>query len=148
MSKLTITLIDVGWGDSIFLESEDSKKNSYFGLIDSNDTTTLRSSFIFLEKHFERMHPAQLSKEHVFDFIILSHSHLDHGQGLKAIMRSFGTANFWYPKSLDGSSLKELMRIHTLFPQPFYTFSTLRDCQSDNLGIAKSGTCDQCILNM
>ena len=30
----------------------------------------------------------------IFDFVMLSHAHADHAQGLKSLMRSFGTKNF------------------------------------------------------
>ena len=110
MSKLIVTLIDVGWGDSIFLESEDSSGNRSFGLIDSNDSTYSRSSYIFLKKYFERTFRDGFPKPHAFAFVVLSHAHADHGQGLKLIMRSFGTTQFWYPKSTEWSSLKELVR--------------------------------------
>ena len=43
MSELKATLIDVGWGDSIFLETDDGSGNRLYALIDSNDTSTLRS---------------------------------------------------------------------------------------------------------
>jgi hypothetical protein len=51
MRSLNVTLIDVGWGDSILLESIDSNDNSYYALIDSNDSTNFRSSYIFLKKY-------------------------------------------------------------------------------------------------
>ncbi len=48
--------------------------------------------------------------EHLFEFIVLTHAHADHGQGLKALFRAFGTKIFWYPKSLNWSSLIDLIR--------------------------------------
>ncbi|HYX05965.1 MAG TPA: hypothetical protein VE912_04455 [Bacteroidales bacterium] len=109
MSKLTVTLIDVGWGDSILLESIDSNNTSHFGLIDSNDTTYERSSFIYLKKYFDRKSLLYSGNNHIFDFIMLSHAHSDHGQGLKGVLKEFGTKNFWYPKSLSWSSMVYLI---------------------------------------
>lgn len=109
MSKLTVTIIDVGWGDSIFIESQNNQGQSFYGLIDSNDTTYLRSSFIFLKRHFEKRKIRIPEDKPVFDFIMLSHAHSDHGQGLKAIMKEFGTKNFFYPKSLVWSGLSTLI---------------------------------------
>jgi hypothetical protein len=37
-NKLRLTMIDVGWGDSIFLESIDSGGQSRHALVDCNDT--------------------------------------------------------------------------------------------------------------
>ena len=50
MGKLNITLIDVGWGDSIFIEHEDDAGNHYYGLIDSNDSKEIKSTRIFIER--------------------------------------------------------------------------------------------------
>ena len=109
-SELNITVIDVGWGDSIFLESRDTKGDTFYALIDSNDTTYLRSSYIFLKRHFEKQGIGPSDREHLFEFIILTHAHADHGQGLKGLFRAFGTKNFWYPKSLNWSSMVDLIR--------------------------------------
>jgi beta-lactamase superfamily II metal-dependent hydrolase len=109
-SELSITLIDVGWGDSIFLESRDHVGNTLHALIDSNDTTYLRSSYIFLKRYFEKKSVNPEDQNHIFEFIILTHAHADHGQGIKALFRAFGTKNFWYPKSLNWSSMVDLLR--------------------------------------
>ena len=54
MAELKITLIDVGWGDSILLESVDAAGIAHLALIDSNDTTNFRSSEIFIKRYLER----------------------------------------------------------------------------------------------
>jgi competence protein ComEC len=109
MTQLRVTLIDVGWGDSILLEATDDNGDEHFGLIDSNDTTYLRSSLIFLKRHFEKK-KIDLKRKPIFEFVMLSHEHADHAQGLKAIMREFGTQEFWYPKSFSLSSFTSLIR--------------------------------------
>jgi len=108
MSSLSVTVIDVGWGDSILLTWENGGP-PHFGLIDSNDTKYYRSSYIFLKRFFEK-EGVDTDNKPVFDFVILSHAHSDHGQGLKEIMSTFGTRHFWYPKSLEGASLASLIR--------------------------------------
>lgn len=109
MASLTVTLIDVGWGDSVLIESEDDAGVVHRGLIDSNDTNTLRSSHLFLKRHFEKTGMNIGDEKPVFNFVLLSHAHADHAQGLKAIMRNFGTQNFWYPKSLEWASFTHLI---------------------------------------
>ncbi|MBN2132589.1 MAG: MBL fold metallo-hydrolase [Sedimentisphaerales bacterium] len=108
MSRLSVTVIDVGWGDSILLDWNHGGARN-FGLIDSNDTTYLRSSYIFLKRFFER-EGVDTSAKPVFDFVVLSHGHSDHGQGLKAIMSEYGVRRFWYPKSAETGSMASLIR--------------------------------------
>lgn len=110
MPKLKITLIDVGWGDSILIESIDSNDVTHYALIDSNDSQYFRSSYIFLKRHFEKAGIDIPNKKPIFDFVLLSHAHSDHAQGLKAIMREFGTKNFYYPKSTNWTSFISLIR--------------------------------------
>ena len=109
MSTLNITLIDVAWGDSIFIESIDNQGNSFYALVDSNDTSSYKSSYIFIKKFFERKGIDIDSAKPVFDFVMLSHAHSDHGQGLKEIMMKFGTRYFYYPKSLQWAALSTLI---------------------------------------
>ena len=110
MSELRVTLIDVGWGDSIFIESQDASNNWHYALIDSNDSSYLRSSYIFLKRYFEKQDIKLPDDKPVLDFVLLSHGHNDHGNGLRALMREFGTRNFYYPKSLNWSSQTNLIR--------------------------------------
>jgi beta-lactamase superfamily II metal-dependent hydrolase len=99
MAVLRATLIDVGWGDSILLESQDSERKSHYALIDSNDTPTLRSSYIFLKRYFERRQINIPASRHVFEWVLLTHAHADHGEGLKRTIKDFGAERFWYPDS-------------------------------------------------
>lgn len=98
MSTLTVTLLDVGWGDSIILHSTDSNNKHHFALIDAHDTKFLQPSKIFLRRLFRRHihYVAPLSRPY-FDFVLLSHNHADHRAGIESIMREFGTDEFWYP---------------------------------------------------
>jgi competence protein ComEC len=108
MSQLKIVLIDVAWGDSIFLETIDANGNEHYALIDSNDTANYKASLIFLRKYFQRKFNRSSINKPLFDWVMLSHAHLDHGEGLKEIMKFFGTQRFYYPKSIGNSSLAHL----------------------------------------
>ena len=111
MSRLRVTLIDVGWGDSLLLESEDDQGNAHYGLIDSNDTSTLRSSHIFLKRFFEKKNMTVPAPTQIFEWVLLTHAHADHGQGLKKILRDFGTVRFWYSQSANQPAfLADLLR--------------------------------------
>ncbi len=106
---LKITLLDVGWGDAIFLESIDSQQNYHFAFIDSNDTKYSRTSFDFLKRFFRRHeHYNSGLTQPYFDFVLLTHDHADHLSGLKKIVQEYGTKEFWYPKS-DASTLLSKM---------------------------------------
>lgn len=110
MSQLKIIIIDVAWGDSIFLEATDSNGNESYALIDSNDSANYKASLIFLRKYFQRKFNTSQIEKPLLDWVMLSHAHLDHGQGLKEIMRTFGARNFYYPKSLENSGLAHLQQ--------------------------------------
>jgi len=107
---LKVTLIDVGWGDSILVEASDSSTpdaRPRFMLVDSNDSeSSFTPSYTFLRKHFggrENEFDA-LDEKPFFDAVVLSHDHADHGSGLKRIMKKYGTQNFWYPKVVKEES--------------------------------------------
>jgi beta-lactamase superfamily II metal-dependent hydrolase len=104
-SRLRLTLIDVGWGDSIFLESIDSNGESHYALVDCNDTTNARSSYIFLKKFFERKSIAVPPDYILFDWVLLTHAHSDHGTGLARVLKDFGTKQFWYSASPHNPAL-------------------------------------------
>lgn len=112
MSSLRITLIDVGWGDSILLESTGESESSkpLYALVDSPDTPYLQSSYIFLKRYFEKKGVKIPEDKPLFEFVLLSHPHSDHYQGLKTLMKEFGTKNFWYPKSTQWGSAADLIR--------------------------------------
>ena len=97
MGVFNITLIDVGWGDSIFIEHVDAANKSHYGLIDSNDSKEIKSTRIFIERFFR--YKREDIPSPLFDFVLLSHGHDDHGKGLEGIIRTYGTTHFWHPKS-------------------------------------------------
>ena len=109
MQKLRVTMIDVGWGDSLLVETGDSenkdgspndKKNGWkYALIDCNDTVFQRSSSIYLRRFFERLNINVPTSNPLFDWVLLSHVHADHGQGLKRLLRMYGTQQLWHPDS-------------------------------------------------
>ena len=100
MSYLRVTLIDVGWGDSILIEASDGGGRPRFALIDSNDNDERDywPSWNFLRKHFGLREDEFRVTKPFFDVVMLSHDHSDHGSGLKRIMQYYGTENFWYPR--------------------------------------------------
>ncbi len=97
MGDLSVTLIDVGWGDSIFIEHNDDAGSAYYGLVDSNDSKEIQSTRIFIERLFK--YRRQDLRKPLFDFVLLSHAHDDHGKGLEGTLRRFGTHRFWHSKS-------------------------------------------------
>ncbi|GLC31155.1 ComEC/Rec2 family competence protein [Clostridium omnivorum] len=116
MSRLKVTLIDVGWGDSILIEVIKHNNERTFALIDSNDSTNLRSTHIFLKRYFERER-IELNSDCLFEFVMLSHAHSDHGQGLKGIIGQYGTRNLYYPNSFGGPIVPDLIRYARRYPQ-------------------------------
>lgn len=101
MSYLRVTLIDVGWGDSILIEASDpASPRPRFALIDSNDNAerSYWPTYNFLRKHFGLREAEFTVEKPFFDFVMLTHDHSDHGTGLKRVMQEYGTRNFWYPK--------------------------------------------------
>lgn len=108
MRSLAVTLIDVGCGDSILVESTDDRGGEYFALVDCNDTINQRSSFTFLKRHFEKK-GVPVGDGHLFDLVLLTHEHADHAQGLKQVLREFGAKRFLYPESVSGSPYAHLL---------------------------------------
>lgn len=109
-STLTVTLLDVGWGDSIFLHSKDSNDVHHFGLIDAHETKYLQPSTIFLRRYFRRhLHYVGALEKPYFDFVLLSHDHADHRAGIERIIREFGTSDFWYPFTERTADLGKLL---------------------------------------
>jgi len=112
MTSLRATVIDVGWGDSLLLESDDgSGSRPYYALIDSNDTSTLRSSYIYVKRFLEKKKVTVSSSQRLFEWVLLTHAHADHGQGLKKILKEFGTKRLWYSASANQPAfLADLLR--------------------------------------
>lgn len=103
-------MLDVGWGDSIFLHAIDSTGSHHFALVDAHDTANLKPSLIYLRRFFRRhQHYVGPLEQPYFDFVLLSHDHADHRAGLEASMREFGTADFWYPKAEKTAGLGQLL---------------------------------------
>lgn len=80
----------------MLLESEEGAGTPHYALIDSNDTSLLRSSYIFLKKFFEKRNVTVPSTTAIFDWVMLTHAHADHGEGLQTILKHFGAKRFWY----------------------------------------------------
>ncbi len=98
MSLLRVLVLDVGWGDCIIIESQDSNGDWHFGLVDCNDTSSNQAALNFFKRRVRTEDYPNIHDDHFFKFTLLTHDHADHGQGLKGMMREFGTEWFWYPK--------------------------------------------------
>ena len=116
MSRLAVTWIDVGWGDSIILESEGDNGLVRYALIDCNDTNVSRSSFLFVKRFLELRQIDLSARFPLFDFVLLTHGHADHSTGIQALMSHFGTDWFWYPKTTHGGAIK-VVHYANRFPQ-------------------------------
>ncbi len=110
MSSLTITLIDVGWGDSILIETTTAAGETRFALVDCNDSKNLPSAYIFVKRHLERRKIELPERKPIFDFVLLTHDHSDHGRGIKTMMQAFGTDWFWYSKSVEFGGFAHLLK--------------------------------------
>ncbi len=109
MAELSATLIDVGWGDSIFIKSQGDQGGPRFALVDCNDYENERSALIFVKRWFHRNRVDFESIDHNFEWVLLTHGHADHARGLKRMLKTFGTRNFWYPKSVESTTYGNLL---------------------------------------
>jgi len=103
-SNLRVTFIDVGQGDSALIEFPDGKRMIIDGggfYNDSFDTgRNILASFLWKEK---------IKK---VDYLLLSHPHPDHLNGLRFIAKNFGVTELWTNgQSTDRKPYLELMEI-------------------------------------
>lgn len=109
--RLSVTLIDVGWGDCVLVESENAAGDRRYGLIDCNDSKYQQSGLMFVKRFFERNGRRDWKDiKPNFEWVLLTHGHADHARGLKTMMTTFGTKNFWYPKSVASTTHGSLIR--------------------------------------
>ncbi len=113
----------------------DTQGGRYFALVDSNDNAEMRSSYIFLRRHFEKLGlKTDAQNQRFFRFVMLSHAHTDHGRGLESIMRQFGTENFIYPKFHDPGVLSKLLDFANRSPQLVQHYQSVDVTDAINLG--------------
>ncbi len=109
MAELSVTLIDVGWGDCILVDSQNDAGERRFGLIDCNDYEGQRMAMAFVKRYFERLGIDRKNVDHNFEWVLLTHGHADHARGLKEMMKTFGTRHSWYPKSVASTAYGVLL---------------------------------------
>jgi competence protein ComEC len=109
MPELSVIMVDVGWGDSILVESRDDFGDRRFGLIDCNDYDRQRTALPFVKRYFERVSIPWKDIKHNFEWVLLTHGHADHARGLKEMLKTFGTRHFWYPKSVASTTYGVLL---------------------------------------
>ncbi|MCI0425128.1 MAG: MBL fold metallo-hydrolase [Actinobacteria bacterium] len=109
MGQLSVTLIDVGWGDCVLIDGFDDSGRRRFGLIDCNDYERQRTALAFVKRYFERLGIDWKAQQHNFEWVLLTHGHADHARGLKEMIRTFGTRHFWYPKSVASTTYGVLL---------------------------------------
>ena len=117
MSNLSITIIDVGWGDSILIETLSNAGQTHYALVDCNDTSNQRSSYLFVKRFLERRGVDLTNGQRIFDFVQLTHGHADHANGIQAMMSAFKTDWFWYPKSVDFGGFAKLISYANKYPK-------------------------------
>jgi competence protein ComEC len=109
MATLSITLVDVGWGDSILVESIDDGGVPARALVDCNDYETERSSLIFVKRYLERKGVDHEASRPNFEWVLLTHGHADHARGLRRMLETFGTRHLWYPKSVPSTTYGSIL---------------------------------------
>ncbi|HVR77335.1 MAG TPA: MBL fold metallo-hydrolase [Acidimicrobiia bacterium] len=109
MAELSITMIDVGWGDSILVDSQNDAGDHKFGLVDCNDFERQRTALPFVKRYLERLSIDWKDRRPLFEWVLLTHGHADHARGLKEMLKTFGTRHFWYPKSVASTTYGVLL---------------------------------------
>lgn len=109
MAELSVTWIDVGWGDSILVRSVDDAGVPHLGLVDCNDYENERTALVFVKRFLEREGIDYKASKPNFEWILLTHGHADHARGIRRIIETFGTKHLWYPKSVPSTTYGTLL---------------------------------------
>jgi competence protein ComEC len=80
--RLTVTALDVGQGDSVFIRTPEGVTI----LIDSGPDNQV----------VQRLAAVMPWWQHKIDYLVLTHSHLDHYGGLQSVIEKYQVGEFWY----------------------------------------------------
>jgi beta-lactamase superfamily II metal-dependent hydrolase len=110
-AQLSVTFIDVGQGDSIFIELPNGKK----ALIDGGNSGVIVDSFL-KSKGVTKL-----------DYVALTHPHSDHYRGLKKVFTSYQVDNYYDTRAENvdaagDNNLRDLAKVEpgckTHYPKP------------------------------
>lgn len=95
--RLTVTMIEAGFGDSILVEACDGISPPRLALIDSNDSAESPLSRCYISRYLERTGRSSVTYP-LFDFVLATHAHADHIRGLRKSIYKFGTDRLYSAK--------------------------------------------------
>lgn len=136
MARIEVTIIDVGHGDCIFIEATKDNGAREFAVIDCPDTINLQPGMLFIKRRIERLFGAEKHwPKPIFEFVLMSHAHADHCDGLPRLISKFGTKLFYHGrvgKSVSAAHVFRSVRhwrrsigIHQLNSATALPFSTI-----------------------
>ncbi len=98
--KLTVTTLDIGQGDSIFVRTPENITILIDGGKDNQVTNRLSQVIPWWQRQI--------------DYLVLTHSDLDHYGGLESVVRKYQIGEFWFNGDLDNSAASYQSLIRTL----------------------------------
>jgi len=109
--QVTLTFLDVGQGDSTFIEFPDGKRM----LIDGGGVAAGRFLDLRDESTFsigENVVSPYLFSRRIrrIDTLVLTHAHIDHLEGLLAVIENFEVGELWLGRNPMNAAYRELIR--------------------------------------
>lgn len=110
--RLAVTFIDVGSGNSIFVESEQENGDRTFALIDCNDSANEWNALLYVKRFFQK-NDIDFGRPHrAFRFVLVTHTHADHITGVERMLRTFGCDYLLYSESSSIADLQLAKLLH------------------------------------